>query len=197
MRRLGLAMLLALLAVGLVACGGDSDDDEPDTTATTAGAAAAGDDDGADVAADDEADSDAADTDEADGDSAGGSSTTSSPPPAATVANASAAVEAVEGSGVSGTATLAKEGGRTNVTVAASGLAGPAHAVYITQDGCGTGGRIGPLTLLEPDAEGAAESSTLMVTAIPAILGGYVAIYEGGDGAGAIIACGEIVADAG
>ena len=198
MRSFRTSMLLALLALALAlaACGGDSDDDDDATGGDGATTAAASDDNAADDAsdtADDDADdgaSDADDDDADDGASSGGSST----PPPASITSATGTFEALGGSGVGGDVTLAKEGGRTSLLATVTGLPQPVHALYITQGGCGEGGRIGPLTPLEADADGAATSTTLMVTPLPSIVGSHLAIYESDAGSGAVIACAEIVA---
>lgn len=113
----------------------------------------------------------------------------------AEVTSAVVTFEPAEGSSAAGTATLEQDGGRAQVSVTMTGLPAGAHALYVSQGTCDSGARIGPLTPLEADAGGEAESVTPLVARVDSLVGGHLVVYEGETASSdAIIACGEIVA---
>ena len=112
---------------------------------------------------------------------------------------ASATIEAVAGSGVTGTATATKVGAGSEVVISVTGLSAGKHSTYLKADACdGAGQRFGPLTELEASADGDAEATTPLPAArLGELLDKkyHVVIYAGDNSAqGDIVGCGELVA---
>lgn len=178
MRRLigiGGGVLLGMVLLASSACGGDSDSDGGSSSTGSSAAAPSGSGDSASSAA--------------------RPTTPATPEPT----EASATIEAVAGSGVTGTATATKVGAGSEVVISVTGLAAGKHSTYLKADACdGAGQRFGPLTELEAAADGAAEATTPLPAArLGELLDKkyHVVIYAGDNSAqGDVVGCGELVA---
>jgi len=106
----------------------------------------------------------------------------------------------VAGSGVTGAAVATKVGAGSEIVITAAGLPAGKHSTYLKADACEGGGqRFGPLTAMEAAADGSAEATTQLPAArLGELLEKHyhIVIYEGDDATqGAVIACGELIAD--
>lgn len=179
-----LAMLLAVFAVA-AAC--DDDDDEVADEGETAGETADTGDTADDDAMEDDAMEDDAMEDDAEGDDAA----------AVTLEAAVAGID----SDAAGTVTIAANAdGKTEVTVAMTGLSEGAHANHLHHGSCAEQGEVHvPLTELEADADGNATATTVVDDLDVAHFaeGHYYAVHtEGDDTVGDVIGCGDVMAPA-
>jgi uncharacterized surface protein with fasciclin (FAS1) repeats len=106
-------------------------------------------------------------------------------------------VEAVEGSGVSGTVTLNRIAADTLVTIALDGTPeGGSHPAHFHAGDCGSGGGVVvPLTSVDGNS---GKSVSLVEASMDVILGGnhYLNIHLSGEEIATIVACGEVGAGA-
>ena len=129
---------------------------------------------------------------------AGGPVRTSTPEPTAL----SATLSARGGGQASGTAQFVPGSPGTRVTLEMKSLPSGPKTAYIYKGSCeGAGQRFGPLTTLEPAADGSATSSTNFVSfTLGQFLDGehFLSVHAGtGDNAGAVLSCGKIEAGGG
>jgi hypothetical protein len=130
----------------------------------------------------------------------GGSNTAASPTAtkAAAATELTATIEAVGGSGVTGTADLVPGSPGTKITVELKGLPAGDHVAYIYHQSCeGSGERHGPLTAFTTEGDTSTSVTPFVSLALDHFASEphFIVIQEGtSDAPGAAIACGEIKA---